>query len=81
MLVQRKQTYFLWTVALTLVVSHLVALRTATPHFVVFNLVLFFYLARISRNRGGLVAVGSVAVGNIVYLGAVLDLGSGQKHA
>ncbi len=57
-LVQRRQPYFLWAMALTLVVSHLVALRTATPHFVVFNLVLFFYLARINRKHGGFAAIG-----------------------
>ncbi len=56
-LVQRRDERFLWTVMLTVLVTHLVALRTATPHFVVFNLILVFYLARLDRARGARVTV------------------------
>jgi hypothetical protein len=54
-LFQGHSERFLWTVSLTLVVTHLVAPRTATPHFVVFMLPLLFYfteLGRRSRRRG-----------------------------
>jgi hypothetical protein len=46
---RQEASKFLWTVALTLTVTHLVALRTATPHFVVFILVLVFYFQEITR--------------------------------
>lgn len=41
---------FLWTATLTLTVTHLVATRTATTHFIVFIIPLVFYLAYISRH-------------------------------
>lgn len=66
LLVENKQERFLWTVALTLVVGHMVALRTATPHFVVFNIMIVFYLKRISRVYGNLAAIG-VIVGLFVF--------------
>ncbi|HRF97284.1 MAG TPA: glycosyltransferase family 87 protein, partial [Aggregatilineales bacterium] len=46
LLIQKQTDRFLWVVALTLVVTHLVALRTATPHFVIFNLVWLFYISK-----------------------------------
>jgi hypothetical protein len=61
-LVQRHDERFLWTVVLTLIVTHLIALRTATPHFVVFNIAIIFYLKRIARKRGVLSAIGALAV-------------------
>ncbi|GAB4572032.1 MAG: hypothetical protein Kow0077_10340 [Anaerolineae bacterium] len=54
-LVKRQEAIFGWTVALTLTVTHLVALRTATPHYVVFNVPLFFlfaWLAKAAPRRG-----------------------------
>lgn len=48
---------FLWATALTLTVTHLIAPRTATPHYVVFIIPLMFYFAAIvkrNRRRGGL---------------------------
>lgn len=57
-LVEGRRERFLWTVAVTLVVTHLVALRTATPHFVVFNLILVFYLNYIRHRYGGFAAAG-----------------------
>ena len=44
-LIQGNQERFLWVVALTLTVTHLVAPRTATPHYVVFILPLMFYFS------------------------------------
>ena len=44
-----------WKVSLTLIITHIIALRTATPHFVVFIIPLVFYfkaLAEEDRRRG-----------------------------
>lgn len=40
-----------WTVMLTLTVTHLSAVRTATPHFVVFTIPLLFYLRGLTRRQ------------------------------
>lgn len=40
---RRRADEFGWTAALTLTITHLIALRTATPHFVVFIVPLVFY--------------------------------------
>jgi len=40
-----------WTIMLTLTVTHLAAVRTATPHFVVFVIPLTFYLCELSRRE------------------------------
>ncbi|GAB4441958.1 MAG: hypothetical protein Kow00120_10670 [Anaerolineae bacterium] len=51
----RRGRDFLWVVCLTLTITHLVALRTATPHFVVFIIPLVFYfkvLTSADRRRG-----------------------------
>ncbi|MFC1960175.1 glycosyltransferase family 87 protein [Chloroflexota bacterium] len=42
-IIQRKSNEFGWTFCLTLTITHLIALRTATPHFVVFIIPLIFY--------------------------------------
>jgi hypothetical protein len=42
---------FLWTVMITLTISHLVGLRTASPHFIVFVIPLLFYLRNWARQR------------------------------
>lgn len=42
-LVRNKQDRFLWTVMMTLTITHLVAPRTASPHFVVFIIPMVFY--------------------------------------
>lgn len=50
MVLWRKRTERLaWTVMLTLTITHLSAVRTATPHFVVFTIPLLFYLKRLSQ--------------------------------
>jgi hypothetical protein len=59
-LVARRDERFLWAVMMTLLVTHLVAMRTATPHFVVFNLAILFYLKQVSRRYGQLAAAGIV---------------------
>ncbi|GIL12014.1 MAG: hypothetical protein BroJett038_07340 [Chloroflexota bacterium] len=52
-LAQKKDARLLWTLALTLTVTHLIAPRTATPHYVVFFLPLVFYFSRLARQRWG----------------------------
>ncbi len=51
-LVERRDERFFWAVGLTLVITHLVALRTATPHFAVFTLIIIFYLKQLSVQYG-----------------------------
>lgn len=46
-LVKRQSERFLWTIALTLVMTHTIGLKTATPHFVVFTLPFLFWLKRL----------------------------------
>jgi len=48
-LVQNHQERFMWGIVLTLTITHLVVLRTATTHFVVFCIPLIFYLKLITR--------------------------------
>jgi hypothetical protein len=50
-LVRRREDWFLWTAAVSLTVTHLVLLRTATPHYVIFFLVLVFTLREMSRRN------------------------------
>lgn len=52
-LAQKKDARLLWTLALTLTVTHLIAPRTATPHYVVFFLPLVFYFSRLARQKWG----------------------------
>ncbi len=42
---------FDWVIMLTLTITHLSALRTATPHFVIFTIPLVFYFRQIGRRR------------------------------
>jgi hypothetical protein len=56
-LMQGKQERLLWVMVLTLTITHLVAPRTATPHYVVFTIPLLFYfrtLAHRDRRYGHL---------------------------
>ena len=55
-IVERRNERLLWALSLALVVTHLIAIRTATPHFVVFNLIFIFYLNRLSLRFGNWVA-------------------------
>ena len=47
---QKRQERFLWVVSMSLVITHLVAPRTATPHFLVFMLPLAFYFAAAAKH-------------------------------
>ncbi len=42
---------FMWAAVITLTVTHLIAPRTATPHYVVFIIPLMFYFAQIVRRN------------------------------
>lgn len=60
-LIRRKSERFFWVVMVTLLMTHLVAPRTATPHYVVFIPVLIFYLRELTRPKvryGGLLSAG-----------------------
>lgn len=75
-LVEQREERFLWAVMVTLTVTHLVAFRTATPHFVVFTLPLVFYLARFARQRrGGLIAGALLALVVLPWLHFIPTLG------
>jgi len=49
-LLRKKTERLMWTIALTLVITHLVAPRTASPHFVTFILPLVF-LAKVATEK------------------------------
>jgi hypothetical protein len=67
LLVQRQQASWLWVVLLTLVVTHLIAARTATPHFVVFNLAIVAYLQQAQRRLGSAAVVALLAAMTIFH--------------
>ena len=64
-LVQRRDERLLWAIVVTLMAGHMVALRTATPHYVVFNLAIFFYLAHLSRRRKSL-SIAAIMAGSFI---------------
>lgn len=51
-IIQRKTERFLWTVTLTLVISNLAALRTGTPHYIAFSLVMLIVYLRMLMDSG-----------------------------
>lgn len=59
-LVRGRDERFLWAIMLTLLLTHLIALRTATPHFVVFNLAIVFYLKQLHQRSGALPVIGVI---------------------
>jgi hypothetical protein len=65
-LIQRQRERFMWAIVMTLTITHLVAPRTASPHFVVFMIPLVFYLRWLTqhyRRRGGTwIAIGILAL-------------------
>lgn len=52
-LVQKRDERFLWVIMITLTTTHMIGLRTASPHFVIFMIPLVFYLRQLSRRRQG----------------------------
>ncbi|MCB9450281.1 MAG: DUF2029 domain-containing protein [Anaerolineaceae bacterium] len=80
----RKGERFLWAAALTLTITHLVAPRTATPHYIVFTLPLIFYFQQITRHnrrRGNLwVALLLLALLVIPWLHFLLTVEGEFEH-
>jgi hypothetical protein len=62
MLWRRDNSMFNWTVAYTLTITHLVLVRTATPHFVVFFLVIVFYFRQLYRVKHWLVPLAMIVL-------------------
>ncbi len=52
-LIRRHPERLLWVSMLTLTITHLIAVRTATTHFVVFTLPILFYIHAWSKTRFG----------------------------
>jgi hypothetical protein len=52
-LIARRTERFDWAIMITLTITHLSALRTATPHFVVFMIPMVFYFRALDRRRNG----------------------------
>jgi hypothetical protein len=52
-LVQHKSERLLWTIVMTLIMTNIFSLKTATPHFVVFIIPMVFYLRQVSRHKNG----------------------------
>ncbi len=81
---QRESALFMWTAALTLTVTHLISVRTATPHFVVFILPIVFYfrlLYRVPRYGRWLVA-GTMLMMNVALWWLFLTTLTGHfEHA
>lgn len=80
-IVKRDMTWFDWTVALTLTVTHLTALRTATPHFVAYLPVLVFTLrevARSNRRAGDLLVIGAMVALNAALWAVFLATRDGR---
>lgn len=50
-LVRQQAERLDWTLMLTLTITHLSAVRTATPHYVVFTIPLLFYFRLLARRR------------------------------
>lgn len=60
-LAQGRAERFWWTVMMTLTVTHLIGLRTATPHFVALTMPLVFYLRGLAQAGRGWRAAALVA--------------------
>jgi hypothetical protein len=58
---RRDASLFAWGAALSLTITHLVLVRTATPHFVVYLIVIVFYFRQLSRTYGRWAVLGAMA--------------------
>ncbi|PJF36816.1 MAG: hypothetical protein CUN49_03460 [Candidatus Thermofonsia Clade 1 bacterium] len=73
--------YFAWVLMLTLTFTHLIGLRTATPHFVVFLVPLMFYLREWSRQRRYGAMLGTlIALFSLPWLYFLLTIGEGKSE-
>ncbi|HEX2619806.1 MAG TPA: glycosyltransferase family 87 protein, partial [Phototrophicaceae bacterium] len=77
--IRRYPERFLWTVMIALTVTHLVGLRTASPHFVVFTIPLIFYLHNLAKRRkGGQMALLLLALWLLPWLHFLLTIGGNK---
>ena len=67
---QRQSNWFDWTVALTLVITNLVLVRTATPHYVAFLFIIVFYFRQLAKRKSGtgLVLLGMLLLNVALWL-------------
>jgi hypothetical protein len=82
-LIRGQRERFLWAVMITLTVTHLVAPRTATPHYVVFILPLIFYFAEWIRRRRASLGVVLILLALLVlpWLHFLLTVEGEFEHA
>ncbi len=79
LIIQRRHERFLWTVMITLTVTHLVGLRTASPHFIVLLIPLLFYLREWARQRKPLwIALTLFALFLLPWLHFTLTIGEAK---
>jgi hypothetical protein len=77
--IRKQPERFLWTVMLALTVTHIVGLRTASPHFVVFIIPLMFYLRNTAKRRqGALMAATLLALLILPWLHFLLTIGDSK---
>jgi hypothetical protein len=76
-LIQRKDERLLWTIAVTLAVTHTAGPRTATPHFVVFMLVLLVVVQSLAKRRktlwNVLILLGLLVVPWVHFLTTIVE--------
>lgn len=79
-LAQRRAERFWWTVMITLTITHLIGLRTATPHLVVLTAPLVFYLRALAQQKGGGWRAAALLLALLIlpWLHFLLTLGSGK---
>jgi hypothetical protein len=77
--VQKHHERFTWALMITLTMTHLIGLRTASPHFVVFVIPLLFYLrAWAKRRKGGWIAGTLAALLVLPWLHFLLTIGDAK---
>jgi hypothetical protein len=67
-----------WAVMLTLTMTHLIGLRTATPHFIVFAIPLVFHLRGLAQRRGAALFGLLAALIALPWAHFLLTLGAGK---
>lgn len=79
-LVQGREERLLWAVMVTLTVTHLVALRTATAHFIVFIIPAIFYLKTLSQRNQLLAVLALLAALLLPWLHFLLTVQGNAEH-
>jgi hypothetical protein len=68
-LIQHKHERLMWTIVMTLTITHLVAPRTASPHFVVFMIPLVFYLRWLTQPKRRLGSLYALLILLLLFVG------------